>query len=389
MPHDDILIGLMSGTSTDGIDAASVRILDASVRIGESSPPRIELLGFSTVAYDEPMRRELLRCAAGDMRVPELARLNFTLGELLAQAAAAVMGQAGLQAADVLAVGSHGHTVAHLPPRAEGAGTAATLQIGEAAVIAERLGVPVVCDFRVRDVAAGGQGAPLVPHFDDTFLHSETVNRAVLNIGGIANVTVLPAGAGEERLRAFDIGPGNMPLDAAMALLVPGSPGYDEDGKLAAGGRVDEGLVEWILSHPFFSQPLPRSCGREEFGEPFVRQALSQAPGLSAADVLASLTHACGRAIGQAIAGLQGTDGCPWEIVASGGGVHNPTLMGAIAETSRMPIQLSDELGIPSDAKEAMAFAFLALECLQGRPGNVPSATGAAGPRVIGKIVPA
>ena len=381
MPHDTILIGLMSGTSTDGIDAAAVRITD-----GET--PRVEQLHFLTVPSDDEMRRELLRCSEGGMRVPELARLNSALGELLAQAASAVMAQAGLQATDVLAVGSHGHTVAHLPPRAESAGAAATLQIGEAAVIAERLGVPVVCDFRVRDVAAGGQGAPLVPHFDHTFLHSATVNRAVLNIGGIANVTVLPAGAGEEELRAFDIGPGNMPLDAAVALLVPGSPGYDEDGKLAAAGKADEGLVAWVLSHPFFSQPVPRSCGREEFGEPFVRQALRQSAGLSAADILASLTVACGRAIGETIAGLQGTDGCPWEIIASGGGVHNLTLMATIAETTRMPLRRSDDFGIPSDAKEAMAFAFLALECLQGRPGNVPAATGAAGPRVLGKIVP-
>ncbi|NSW56597.1 MAG: anhydro-N-acetylmuramic acid kinase [Armatimonadetes bacterium] len=380
---EDVLIGLMSGTSTDGVDAAAVRIA------GAAHIPRIELLAFVTVPYRDADRAELLRCASGEITVAELARLNFTLGGLMADAAVTVMQAAGLGAAEVLAIGSHGHTVAHLPPRTGNDAVSATLQIGEAAVIAERTSIQVVCDFRVRDVAAGGQGAPLVPHFDYAFLRSDSINRAALNIGGIANVTLLPAGAAEGQVRAFDIGPGNMPLDAAMRLLVPDGPGYDENGQVAAAGTVCLEMVDWVLGHEFFAQPLPRSCGREEFGEHFVTKALAQFPGLHVEDVLASITEACGRAIGEAIAGVQGTTQSPWEVIASGGGVHNTTLMDAVARHAAVTIRLSDAFGIPSDAKEAMAFAFLARECLLGLPGNVPAATGAAGPRVLGKIVPA
>jgi len=412
MAQPDTLIGLMSGTSKDGIDAAAVRIWEAGGR------SHIELLSFITIPYEQGVRSELLRCAEGSLSVPELARLNFRVGELLADAAHEAMDGAGLTAIDVLAVGSHGHTVAHLPECGLGGSTdgrhtadgerqcrsggstygrpgglenppcGATLQIGEGAVIAERLGVQVACDFRTRDVAAGGQGAPLVPLFDYTFVREPSMGRAVLNIGGIANVTILAPGCEASQVLAFDIGPGNMPLDAAVRLLLRGGPRYDIGGRLAAAGTAQEGLVDWVLGHEFYSRPLPRSCGREEFGEHFVAEVLGWYPRLSPEDVLASLTVACGEAIGSTIAGFR-KDRAPWEIIASGGGVHNATLMSIIARHAGMAVRTSDELGIPSDAKEAMAFAFLARECLGGRPGNVPTATGAAGPRVLGKIVPA
>lgn len=377
-----ILVGLMSGTSTDGVDAAVVRFWE------ESGGPRLELLTFLTVPYEDALRRRLLDCALDQLGVADLARLNFLVGERLAEAAAAAIGAAGLSSDDIVAVGSHGHTVAHLPTAAGDMLPAATLQIGETAVIAERLGVPVVGDFRVRDVAAGGQGAPLVPYFDYSFLRSDHLHRVALNIGGIANVTVLPQGCTPAQVTAYDIGPGNMPLDTAVRQVGPAGWECDRNGALARRGTVHDGLRRWVLAHEFLTRPAPKSCGREEFGESFVAQARAVAPGLSAADFLATLTTACGQAIGQALAALPAATPGDWEAVASGGGTRNPALMDVIRSQAGMTVRSTDDFGIPSDAKEAMAFAFLAWETLRGRPTSLPGATGAAGPRLLGKITP-
>lgn len=380
---EQLLVGLMSGTSTDGIDAAVVGLTEHDLR------PGIRLLSFVSEPYEQDFRQELLCLASGKGSPADLACLSFALGERLSEAAKSALQQAGVQPAEVLAIGSHGHTVAHLPPPGGRDRPAATLQIGEPAVLAERLGVCVVSDFRVRDMAAGGQGAPLVPYFDYCFLTDESLGRVALNLGGIANLTVLPSRGRLEDVIAFDTGPANMPLDLTMQRLFPGGRGYDEDGMIAAGGAVDEALLTSILGHEYFARPCPKSCGREQFGDAFVDAVLQRAGPLSPADTLATLTQACGQATGHAIAGvLRGREG-PWGIVASGGGVHNQTLLRAIGVSAGTPVVLSDQLGIPADAKEAMAFAFLAWETLRGRPSNVPSATGARGPRVLGKITPA
>ncbi|NPV47276.1 MAG: anhydro-N-acetylmuramic acid kinase [Armatimonadetes bacterium] len=376
------LVGLMSGTSTDGVDAAVVRFWE------ERGRPRLKLLAFLTVPYDDAIRRRLLDCALDRTGIADLARLNFLVGERLADAAAAAIGAAGLSSDDIVAVGSHGHTVAHLPTAAGDMAPAATLQIGETAVIAERLGIPVVGDFRVRDVAAGGQGAPLVPYFDYCFLRSDRVNRVALNIGGIANITVIPRGCTAAQVTAYDIGPGNMPLDTAVRQVGP--PGWecDRDGTLARRGAVHDGLLRWVLGHEFLARPAPKSCGREEFGEGFVAGARAVAPGLSAEDLLATLTATCGQAIGAALSALPSAKQEVWEVIASGGGTRNPALMDVVRRHAGMPVRSADDFGIPSDAKEAVAFAFLAWETLRGRPANLPGATGARGPRVLGKITP-
>jgi anhydro-N-acetylmuramic acid kinase len=378
---EQLLVGLMSGTSTDGIDAAVVGLTEHDPR------PKVRLLSFVSEPYERGFRQELLSLASGKGSPADLACLSFALGERLSEAAEAALQQAGVQPAEVLAIGSHGHTVAHLPQPGGRDRPAATLQIGEPAVLAERLGVCVVSDFRVRDMAAGGQGAPLVPYFDYCFLTDASLGRVALNLGGIANLTVLPSRGRLEEVIAFDTGPANMPLDLTMQRLFQRR--YDKDGMIAAGGAVDEALLAWILGHEYFARPYPKSCGREQFGDAFVDAVLQRGGPLSPADILATLTQACGQATGHAIAGvLRGREG-PWEIVASGGGVHNQTLLRAIGVSAGTPVILSDQLGIPADAKEAMAFAFLAWETLRGRPSNVPSATGARGPRVLGKITPA
>lgn len=378
---EQLLVGLMSGTSTDGIDAAVVGLTEHDLR------PKIRLLSFVSEPYERDFRQELLSLASGKGSPADLACLSFALGERLSEATKAALQQAGVRPAEVLAIGSHGHTVAHLPQPEGRDRPAATLQIGEPAVLAERLGVCVVSDFRVRDMAAGGQGAPLVPYFDYCFLSDESLGRVALNLGGIANLTLLPARGRLEDVIAFDTGPANMPLDLAVLRLFQRP--YDEDGAIAASGAVDEALLTAILGHEYLTRPYPKSCGREQFGDAFVDAVLQRAGPLSPADTLATLTQACGQATGHAIAEvLRGREG-PWEIVASGGGVHNQTLLRAIGVSAGTPLILSDRLGIPADAKEAMAFAFLAWETLRGRPSNVPSATGARGPRVLGKITPA
>lgn len=373
-----LALGLMSGTSADGVDAALARFVRVSA--GWS----VELLAFRTDPYDDGLRDRLLGVATGLGNAAEVARLSFVLGRRFAESARRAVDDADVDPADLQVVGSHGHTVAHLP-REDGAGAPATLQIGEAALIAERLRVPVVCDFRVRDMAAGGQGAPLVPYFDYSFLRSAHTDRVALNLGGIANITWMPAGCGLTDVVAFDTGPANMPIDAAMALLRTGGPLYDVGGAVAARGCVDGALLARLLDHPHFALRPPKSCGREEFGEGFVRHVLSQAPGLPEEDLLATLTELSGRTAGEAIARLASPGA---EVVVSGGGVHNPVLMRSVERWSSGQLRTSDEFGIPADAKEAMAFAFLACETLAGRPANVPGATGATGPRVLGKITP-
>ncbi len=381
------VVGLISGTSADGIDAAVVAIH------GAGATTRVALEAFTTVPWPAELRARL--AAPGD--AADLAALDFQVGEAFAAAALAALAAAGQTRADL--VGSHGQTVAHLPRSAArmvaagamnnpGGGAAgvgflgATLQLGQAAVIAERLGAPVVSDFRARDVAAGGEGAPLVPLADHLLFHRPGQARALQNIGGIANVTVV-AGALAD-LVAFDTGPGNMPLDEAARRLF-GAP-CDLGGGHAARGAVDAAVVRELLAHPFFALPPPRSTGREVFGAHFIAPLVERFAGRPD-DLLATLTRFVAESIHTAYARHIAGRFVLNDVLVSGGGVHNATLMGHLAALfAPTPVRSTADDGIDPDAKEAMAFAILANETLFGHPGNVPAATGALGPRVLGRI---
>jgi anhydro-N-acetylmuramic acid kinase len=379
-------IGLMSGTSADGIDAALVEIDNSHI-------PRLclSLLAFTTLPYPEPARRELFGLFHGG-ETAALCRLNFVLGELFARAALAVASEAGVPIEDVDFIASHGQTVWH-QPEAETVGeiaTRATLQIGAAAVIAERTGCTVVSDFRARDIAAGGQGAPLAPYVDYLLLTDPERPRIAQNIGGIANLTYLPPGGRPEEVIAFDTGPGNATIDAAVFLGSGGHHRFDQDGRRAARGTVHRNLVEYLLQHPFFDQPPPRSTGREVFGLEWV-EGLKGMRGTRGRDddLVATLTCLTVESIAQAYERWLPPLAPETEIVLSGGGARNPTLVAWLRERVRPAVvRLSDEFGLPIDAKEAMLFALLGAETLRGAPGNLPSATGAARPVVLGQIVP-
>jgi anhydro-N-acetylmuramic acid kinase len=381
-----LVIGLMSGTSYDGIDAALVAIR------GHGLATRVELRAFATYPYTAAVRRLVGEVSSpSTATVDGICRANFLLGELFADAAVGIAQKAGVPLGRVDLIGSHGQTIQHLPTAASVAGrrVASTLQIGEPSILAERTGVTTVGDFRPRDMACGGQGAPLVPYVDYVLFRHRARGRLALNIGGIANVTYLPPACRRDRVVAFDTGPGNMLLDALARLLSDGRRAFDRDGAMAARGSLSEGLLRRLLRHPYLRKAPPKSTGRELFGLPFAQRILRQANGLSAADVLATVTAFTARSIHRAWERFLRRLGPLDEIIASGGGCHNRTLMTQLAEGfAPTPLRTSDDFGIPVDAKEALAFAVLAHETMAGRPGNLPSATGARRPAVLGKIIP-
>jgi anhydro-N-acetylmuramic acid kinase len=321
--------------------------------------------------------------AAGEASAPALLDLHYELGEVFAESAGALVEAARRRGLAVHLIGSHGQTARHHPRAAGAHGQAATLQIAEPAVIAERTGLPVVADFRPADVAAGGEGAPLVPLVDWLLFRLPAGTRACLNIGGIANATVLVGDAAG--VRAFDLGPGNMPLDLVVDAWTRGAETFDRDGARAAGGRVDHDLLGRLLAHPYFALPPPKSTGREAVGADFVQPLLGAYAGREA-DLLRTLTRFVAQGIGD---GLRRWAGRPVdEVLVSGGGARNRTLMADLGQVlAPAPVRSLEAVGLDPDAKEAVAFAVLANETLFGRPGNVPAATGARGPRVLGKIV--
>jgi anhydro-N-acetylmuramic acid kinase len=379
-------LGLMSGTSLDGIDAALVELEEGGGRLGA----RLE--AFLFVPYDIERRRAIRAALGGGAR--ELCRLNVELGCWFADAAERLLREAGVPASALAAVGSHGQTVWHEPPpAAPGAALrlGATLQLGEAAVIAERLGVPVVSDFRARDVAAGGQGAPLVPLVDRLLFSSPAGWRALQNIGGMANVTVLPPEGARHAVIAFDTGPGVAVLDAVVEIVTGGRARYDDDGRRAAAGRPSEALLGELLRDPYFREPPPKSTGREKFGDSYARALVRRGRelGLSDDDLVATATALTARTIARAYAELLEPETTPAECIVSGGGARNPTLMQMLAEAlDPLPVTDLSALGWDPDAKEAAAFAILAHLHRTGAPGNFPSVTGASGPRVLGKLTP-
>lgn len=370
------VVGLMSGTSADGIDAAVVEIF--------SAPPALDwkLIYHHHEAFDPSLRTEILACTRLESSsVDRLCALNFRLGEAYAAAAQRAIQLAGLEPARVDLIGSHGQTVWHAPGKA-------TLQLGEAAVIAERTGIATVSDFRARDMAAGGQGAPLVAYVDALLLALPTLTRAAQNIGGIANVTFLPR-AGTSTAFAFDTGPGNMLIDDMTFRATNGEWSYDKDGLHAQRGKVDEALLAELMEHPYLKMSPPKTTGREVFGQAFGDTVWqhSQARGLGAADLVATVTAFTAHSIAQAYRDF--LPRFPDEVILSGGGAQNQAL-GAMLREQLAParILLSDHVGIPSQAKEAIAFAVLAYESYHGRPGNLPAATGASTHVVLGNITP-
>jgi anhydro-N-acetylmuramic acid kinase len=383
-----IVAGVMSGTSADGINVALVQ-LSARGR----GRPRHTLLAHEEYPFPAPVRRAILEMMNAELaRVADLARLNFLLGELYAEAVAKT---ARKHRVKLDLVGCHGQTLYHqgMAQRFLGRKLAVTWQTGEGAVIAARLSVPVVSDFRTADVAAGGKGAPLVPFLDYFLYRDQHVARIAQNIGGIANLTAIPAGASLQEVLAFDAGPGNMVIDAAMEELF--GKRYDRDGKVAASGRVLDAVVRKLVRAPFFRQKPPRTAGREEFGREYAGRFLQICRGASKPDVVATATALTARSIADSVrrfvlpkfAGRRNR--ADQQMIVSGGGSKNPTLMGMLrAEITPMGISLhfSDEFGLPAEAKEAVAFALLAHETWHRRPSNVPSATGAKRAAILGKI---
>lgn len=376
------VVGLMSGTSCDGIDAALVDV----------SSTGIKLLAFECCQYTDDIREALLGlCSPDTCRIDDLCHLNFVLGELLAGAVISIAERAGVELSSIDLVGSHGHTVWHMP---EGRPfkrrkLRSTLQIGEPCVIAERTGITTIADFRPRDIAAGGQGAPLVPYVDYRLFCDEKRSRAMLNIGGIANVTYLPAGAEPEQIVAFDTGPGNMVIDRLAEIVSDGQLNCDLDGELAYQGVVNRELLDQFMKHEYFAMKPPKSTGRETFGWDFAKRfhAACRARELGDVDILATATALTAWSIADAFGRLLG--GAVDEVIISGGGAMNPALMAMLTERLGPAKVLSTaEIGLDPDAKEAMAFAILAVEAAHGRCNNAPSATGARRAAVLGKIVP-
>ncbi len=397
-----IVAGVMSGTSADGINVALVRIGEQGSRSGASTRrsrgqecPRhtITLVGHAEYSYPHKVRATVLAAMnAASARVADLVRLNFLLGELYGEAVLATQRRFRLKA-DL--IGCHGQTLYHqgeVQPFL-GKKIAATWQTGEAAVIAARVGVPVVSDFRPADMAVGGKGAPLVPYLDYLMFRDAKVGRIVQNIGGIANLTAIPAGARAEDVVAFDTGPGNMVIDALTEALFHRP--FDRGGKIAAAGSVIEPVLRRMLASKFLRQKPPKTAGREEFGREFVREFLRGCGRARKQDVVATATALTARSITDAVQRFviprpgSHSNHSFREMIISGGGSRNATLTGMLTECLTplgVQVRFSDDFGLPSEAKEAVAFALLAYETWDRRPSNVPSATGALRPAILGKI---
>jgi anhydro-N-acetylmuramic acid kinase len=383
-------VGLMSGTSLDGIDAACCRIRGPADPTDPFSYD-VTVESFVTESYPAAVRQRLVDlCDDETGTVDEVCRLNVALAELMADAAIRACERADRSPADVAVIGSHGQTVWHIPDREpvpeRDRRSRSTLQIGDGCVLAARTGIATVSDFRMRDVAAGGHGAPLAPFLDAVLFRDDDATRAVQNVGGIGNCTLLPPAGSDDEIRAFDTGPGNMVIDAVVEELTDGDVTYDEDGRLAAAGTVDDDLVNALMDDPYFDETPPKSTGREYFGHDYARRLVDRGRdrGCSVEDLVATATALTARSIADAYERFAPT--YPDEIYVSGGGVYNPTLLDMLSEATRSPVSRLSELGVDGDQKEAALFALLGITRLDGLPNNVPSATGADDPVVMGKV---
>lgn len=377
-----LVIGLMSGTSVDGIDAALLEVE------GSGMKTKFHQLAFAAVPYPNGFKDFLLKNSDPQTaRLDDIARLNFLIGEFFADAGRRVVLKAGKRLSSIDLIGSHGQTVCHLPrPRQMfGKKITATFQLGDPAVIAKRTGVITVGDFRVADVAVGGSGAPLVPYVDYLLFRSGTKNRAVLNLGGIANITLLPHRCSLKDVRAFDTGPANIVVDGLMKHFF-GKP-FDSDGHVARRGKILPQLLQWMANHPYLRRPPPKSTGREEFGEAFVRKVVRRPRGKRREDIVATATEFTALSVYDGIVRFARRKLTIDELIVSGGGVHNTYLMNALQRYfTGTKTKTVERFGFSSDAKEAICFALLANETIAGNPANLPGTTGAKHPTVLGKI---
>jgi anhydro-N-acetylmuramic acid kinase len=377
-----LVVGLMSGTSADGIDSAIVEIT------GSGTDTKIKQIAFEIFPYESKIKDFILQNSDTETaRLDDITRLNFLLGELFADAAFALIKQAGLKVNDIDLIGSHGQTIHHLPESKKlfGKKISATLQVGEPSVIAKRTGILTIGDFRAADVAVGGSGAPLIPYFDYLMFRSENKNRGLLNIGGIANITVIPKNAGAENVFAFDTGPGNMLMDCAMKRLFRKS--FDDNGKTASRGKIIPQLLKWLMSDRYFQQHPPKSTGREYFGEVMLNRIQKKIRHSSPYDVAATVTELTAISIYDSYVKYIKPKVAIDELLVSGGGLHNNFLMDRLKKifvgVKVLPIE---SLGYDADAKEAICFAVLANETISGNCTNLPNATGAERQTILGKI---
>src|ERR1700693_6002464 len=380
------VIGLMSGTSLDGIDAVLVRIS----RNGQTL--RMKVLGFETRAFSAHLRAMILGVSGGNATTPRTPHLNYSLGELFEESCLKLVSRAGFTISKVDLIGSHGQTVWHSPywiPQGNRR-IRSSFQVGELAVIAERTGVTTVGDFRPGDIAAGGEGAPLAPYFHKAFAGKKGKSRLILNMGGISNLTYLPAKPGRPVL-AFDTGPGNMLIDGLLEQFTGGKMKMDRNGRMAARGKVHIEILSDLMENPYLVQKPPKSTGREIFGAPFIDDLMKIKRNLklSAEDLTATVTAFTATSIWMNCERFILSQGPIDEVVAGGGGVRNPVLMDMLEKMFHpIPILRFEEIGLDSKAVEAMAFALFAYDTIHGTPNNLPSATGAKRSVVMGKIVP-
>jgi anhydro-N-acetylmuramic acid kinase len=413
-PKSLLVLGLMSGTSADGIDVALARISGAPPRL------RAKLLGHTSSKFPSALREEILRVAEQKpISAGELSQLNFRMGEVFAEAALAACRKFRVAPKRIALIGSHGQTIFHQgkPAKYLGGKTASTLQIGEAAIIAARTGITTVADFRPADMALGGQGAPLVPYADYLLYAHKKLGRVSLNLGGIANITVLPAGAKPAQVFAFDTGPANILIDALVSNFTQGRQRFDENARLAARGRTIPALLDELLRDPYLKLAPPKSTGREYYGQAYVKRMLDLGKKYRAApnDVIRAATIFTALSIVDALHRFVLPRIKIQQLIVSGGGARNPLiveqlaaalggsgLLGAarVAEraqhaaplqseglaSGKIEVVASSELGVPEEGKEALAFALMAYETFHRRTSNLPSATGARGPAILGKI---
>ena len=379
-----LVIGFMSGTSADGIDAVLAEIH------GHGTAARVKQRDFVFMPFEPEVRAEILRLAGGGAAAAaDFCRMNFLLGELYCDAGRELCRHAGVRTEDIDLIGNHGQTFWHIPLEEKYLGHKlhGTLQLGEDAMLAEAFSCPVVGDFRVRDMAAGGLGAPLVPYTEFLLYRSETECVALQNIGGIGNISFLPAGCGLNDILAFDTGPGNMVMDAVTARMTDGTATYDAGGALAAHGHVNEKLLRRMMADPYIAQRPPKTTGRERYGADYVATlcAYAKAESIPLLDVLATATRFTAECIAAAVRGF--APELPARLIVGGGGAMNETLMRHIRQLlPACRVMTNEELGFDGNAKEALAFAILANEAIFAHANNVPSVTGARHPVVMGKI---
>lgn len=382
------VVGMMSGTSVDGVDAALVEIS------GTDSEPKVKLLAFENKPYPPQVREKIFSLfTPANATVDKVGYMNFLLGEIYAKSALSVIEKAGMKPEEIDVIGSHGQTIWHapIPESPDGIPVAYTVQIGEGSVIAERTGILTVSDFRVADMAAGGQGAPLVPFSEYLLYRRERETILLQNIGGIGNMTVMPAGAKPRDVFAFDTGPGNMIIDAVISAVTGGEKTYDAGGETAAKGRVCNALLDILKEEPYYRQPLPKTTGREHFGVQYTEKILSwwKENPIPVEDLLATVTDLTAYSIADAYERYVLPKYRASEIIVGGGGSYNATLLRFMKERFAphgVAVRTQEDLGLSSDAKEAVAFALMADCCMRGKANTLPSVTGAEHPAVMGKI---